>query len=100
MDATFEALAHPIRREILALLKHGAKPAGELSAAFGVSKPTMSAHFAKLREAGLVQSEQRGASVVYSVNLSVLEDVLLAFMNHVGAAAPKPQESQPCPTGP
>lgn len=96
MDVVFEALAHPIRRQILALLKNGARTAGELSAAFGVSKPTMSSHFAKLREAGLVQSEQRGASVVYSVNLSVLEDVILAFMDHVGAGAPKPKET-PCP---
>lgn len=84
MNSVFEALAHPTRRAILEMLKGGSKTAGELADAFQVSKPTMSGHFAKLREAGLIQSDQRGATIMYSLNLSVLEEVLLGFMGTMG----------------
>jgi DNA-binding transcriptional ArsR family regulator len=87
MDSVFEALSHPIRRAILEILKRGSRSAGELADAFPVSKPTMSAHFAKLKAANLIQSEQRGASLIYSLNLSVLEEVLLGFMTRVGSTA-------------
>lgn len=87
MDSVFEALSHPTRREILEILKRGSRTAGELADAFPVSKPTMSAHFAKLKAANLIQSEQRGASLIYSLNLSVLEEVLLGFMTRVGSKA-------------
>ena len=86
MDSVFDALSHPIRREILEMLKRGSRSAGELAEAFPVSKPTMSDHFAKLKATDLIQGEQRGASVIYSLNLSVLEEVLLGFMRRVGAA--------------
>jgi ArsR family transcriptional regulator len=85
MDSVFDALSHPIRREILEMLKRGSLSAGALADAFPVSKPTMSGHFAKLKAANLIQSEQRGASLIYSLNLSVLEEVLLGFMRRVGA---------------
>jgi DNA-binding transcriptional ArsR family regulator len=84
MVSVFDALSHPIRREILEMLKGGSRSAGELADAFPVSKPTMSGHFAKLKAAALIQGEQRGASVIYSLNLSVLEEVLLGFMRRVG----------------
>jgi DNA-binding transcriptional ArsR family regulator len=87
MAHVFEALAHPIRRGILELLKSGSRSAGEIADAFPVAKSTMSAHLSKLKEAGLVQSVQRGTTILYSINLSVLEDVLLAFMERVGSAA-------------
>ena len=80
MNSVFEALAHPTRREILEMLKSGSRTAGEIADAFEVSKPTMSGHFAKLREAGLIQADQKGATILYSLNLSVLEEVLLGFM--------------------
>jgi DNA-binding transcriptional ArsR family regulator len=84
MNSVFEALAHPTRRAILEMLKSGSKTAGELAEAFDVSKPTMSGHFAKLREAGLIQADQQGATIFYSLNLSVLEEVLLGFMGKMG----------------
>jgi DNA-binding transcriptional ArsR family regulator len=83
MDSVFDALSHPIRREILERLKAGSRSAGELADAFPVSKPTMSGHFAKLKAAGLIHGEQRGQSVIYSLNLTVLEEVLLGFMRRV-----------------
>jgi DNA-binding transcriptional ArsR family regulator len=84
VNKVFEALAHPTRRAILELLKAGSKSAGELADAFEVSKPTMSGHFAKLKEAELIQADQRGTTIIYSINMSVLEEVLLGFMGKVG----------------
>jgi DNA-binding transcriptional ArsR family regulator len=84
MNVVFEALAHPTRREILEMLKHGSKTAGELADRFQVSKPTMSGHFAKLKEAGLIHADQKGATIFYSLNLSTLEEVLLSFMGRMG----------------
>lgn len=92
MDSVFEALSHPTRRAILEMLKKRSHTAGELADAFPVSKPTMSNHFAKLKAANLIQAEQRGASVIYSLNLSVLEEVLLGFMGRVGVTARKEAE--------
>jgi DNA-binding transcriptional ArsR family regulator len=86
MNSVFEALAHPTRREILEMLKEGSKSAGELAEAFRVSKPTMSGHFSKLKEAGLIHSDQKGTTIIYSINLSMLEEVLLGFMGKMGAA--------------
>jgi ArsR family transcriptional regulator, arsenate/arsenite/antimonite-responsive transcriptional repressor len=87
VNAVFEALAHPTRRAILEMLKKGSRTAGELADAFNVSKPTMSGHFAKLKEAGLIHADQRGTTIVYSLNMSTLEEVLLGFMGRVGVAA-------------
>jgi DNA-binding transcriptional ArsR family regulator len=86
MNVVFEALAHPTRREVLEMLKTGSRTAGEIADAFAVSKPTMSAHFAKLKEAGLIHADQRGTTIIYSINLSVLEEALLGFMGRMGVA--------------
>lgn len=86
MVTVFDALSHPIRREVLELLKEGGKSAGELADHFPVSKPTMSGHFAKLRDAGLVLSESRGGQVIYSLNMSTLEEALHGFMGRMGMA--------------
>ena len=95
MNLVFEALAHPTRRAILEMLKSGSKTAGELADAFDVSKPTMSGHFAKLREAGLIHADQRGTTILYSVNLSTLEEVLLAFIGRMGFAPDPSTASAP-----
>ena len=58
MSDVFKALADPTRRQVLQALKAGPQSAGQLASAFPVSKPTMSAHFAVLREAGLVTTEK------------------------------------------
>ena len=99
MSTVFDALSHPIRREVLELLKTGAKSAGELAEPFPVSKPTMSGHFAKLKAAGLVLSENRGGHVIYSLNMSTLEEALHGFMGRMGMrtdadAAPEPSPKE------
>ncbi|WP_421785540.1 autorepressor SdpR family transcription factor [Hyphobacterium sp.] len=84
MSTVFKALSDPTRRQVLQMLRSGPKTAGELAAAFDVSKPTMSAHFAVLREADLVASEKHGKSVIYQLKMSVLEDALLGFAQAFG----------------
>jgi DNA-binding transcriptional ArsR family regulator len=83
VNVVFEALAHPTRRAILEMLKSGSRTAGELAEAFDVSKPTMSGHFAKLKEAGLIHADQQGATIFYSINMTVLEEVLMGFMGRM-----------------
>ena len=84
MTSVFDALAHPIRREVLELLKRGGMTAGELADRFSVSKPTMSGHFAKLKAAGLIRGDNRGGTIVYTLNLSTLEEAVMGFMNRMG----------------
>ena len=86
MNTLFEALAHPTRREILELLKTGSMSAGAIAERFDVSKPTLSGHFAKLKNAGLIHADKDGTSIIYSLNLSILEEVLLGFMGKMGIA--------------
>lgn len=88
MNRVFKALSDPTRRRVLELLRERPMTAGELSAHFDVSKPTMSAHFAVLREADLVDSHKQGVSVTYRLKLSVLEDALLGFSQVFGIGAP------------
>ena len=84
MSLVFKALSDPTRRRVLELLKSRPMSAGELAEHFDVSKPTMSAHFAVLREAGLIVSEKQGKSIVYELQMSVLEDALLSFAKTFG----------------
>jgi DNA-binding transcriptional ArsR family regulator len=93
MTQVFRALSDPTRRRVLQLLRKGPMSAGELSDEFNVSKPTMSAHFAVLKEADLVHTEKAGKSVIYHLKLSVLEDALLGFVHSFAlrAEAPKPK---------
>jgi DNA-binding transcriptional ArsR family regulator len=84
MSLVFKALSDPTRRRVLELLKQRPMSAGELAEHFDVSKPTLSAHFAVLREAGLVTAEKQGKSVVYELQMSVLEDALLSFAQIFG----------------
>lgn len=74
-QSVFGALSDPTRREILRVLRAGSLPAGEIAEAFHLSKPTLSHHFRILKAAGLVRSERRGTSIVYTLQSSVLEDL-------------------------
>lgn len=76
INAVFEALSHPVRRKVLALLKAGPMSAGDLAGHFEISRPTLSVHFAKLKEAELVAVERQGTSLIYHLNTSILEQAL------------------------
>lgn len=90
MSGVFKALSDPTRRRVLQLLRAGPMSAGELAEQFDVSKPTMSAHFAVLREADLVHVEKAGKSVIYHLKLSVLEEALMGFAHTLGIGADAP----------
>ena len=76
----FKALADPTRRRILELLKSGDLTAGELAKIFDVSKPTLSHHLATLKAAGLVTDERHGQNIVYSLNTTVMQDLIGWFL--------------------
>jgi DNA-binding transcriptional ArsR family regulator len=86
-----KALFDPTRRRVLQLLREGPMSAGELSDQFNVSKPTMSAHFAVLKEADLVHTEKTGKSVIYHLKLTVLEEALLGFVHSLAVDRPAPK---------
>lgn len=80
MTSVYKALAHPVRREILKLLRRGSAPAGELAAEFDLALSTLSGHFNVLKDAGLIQGERTGTTILYHLNLSVLEEALMGLM--------------------
>ena len=88
MSRVFKALADPTRRKVLELLRARPMTAGELAAHFDVAKPTMSGHFAILREADLVDTTRQGTTLTYHLKLSVLEEALLGFAQAFGIGQP------------
>jgi ArsR family transcriptional regulator len=80
VNRVYRALADPTRRRVLALLRSGDLTAGELASQFELSWPTMSGHFAVLKEADLVSQDRVGSTIRYHLNVSVLEEAMLALM--------------------
>ena len=78
------ALADPIRREILNLLKEGRMSAGEISDHFDVTDAAVSRHLSVLREADLVRDEREGKFVYYDLNASVLEEIMICLVDLKG----------------
>jgi len=81
LTTVFKAIADPTRREILNLLRKEEMSAGEVAAHFDITKPTMSHHFSVLKEAELITSRREGQTIWYSLNTTVLEDVLAWTMD-------------------
>jgi ArsR family transcriptional regulator len=81
LNRVYRALADPTRRRVLELLRDGDMTAGELAEHFDVAKPTLSKHFAVLKEADLIHGQKNGTSITYTLNVSVLEEALLALFN-------------------
>jgi DNA-binding transcriptional ArsR family regulator len=76
MNDIFKALNDATRREILELLKEKDLSAGEIADAFNISKPSISHHLDILKRADLITSEKNGQFVIYSINTTIMEDVL------------------------
>ncbi len=74
---TMKALSDPVRREILNLLKGGSRTAGDIASRFDMTGATVSYHLSQLKRAGLVFEERDKNYIYYSLNASVLEEVLL-----------------------
>lgn len=77
MHNTLKALADPIRREILNLLKSGKMSAGEITDHFDVTAASISRHLSVLKEAELIRDRRDGKFIIYELNASVLEEIML-----------------------
>jgi len=82
---TLRALADPVRREILDLLKKGRMSAGEITEQFPITAAAVSRHLSVLKEADLVRDNREGKFIYYELNASVLEEILLWLTNLKGA---------------
>ena len=74
---TFKALADPVRRDILTLLKQGRLSAGEITEHFDITAAAISRHLSVLKEADLIRDERQGKFIYYELNASVLEEIML-----------------------
>jgi ArsR family transcriptional regulator len=88
-NAAFKALADPTRRSILAMLRKGERTAGELAEAFDMTKPSMSHHFAVLKEADLITSRRESQTIWYALNTSVVEELMGWAMELLAKEKPK-----------
>ena len=80
MNILFKALNDQTRREILELLRTGDKTAGEIADSFNISKPSISHHLDLLRQAGLVESVKEGQFIYYSLNVTMVDEIVKWFM--------------------
>lgn len=80
MNSVFKALNDPTRREILRLLQEKDRTAGEIAEQFDMSFPSISHHLDLLKQANLVKSEKEGQFVYYSLNTTVVDDIVKWFM--------------------
>lgn len=77
LQNTLRALADPIRRDILNLLKSGKMSAGEIAEHFDVTGASVSRHLSVLKEADLIRDNREGKFIIYELNASVLEEIML-----------------------
>lgn len=74
---TLQALADPTRRQILELLKSSPLTAGEIGSQFEITAAAISRHLSVLKQAGLVRDRREGKFIIYELNASILEEILL-----------------------
>ena len=86
LQNTLKALADPIRREILNLLKNGPLSAGEIVDHFSVTGASISRHLSVLKEADLIRDRREGKFIYYELNASVLEEIMLWITDLKGAS--------------
>ncbi len=77
LQQTMRALSDPTRREILRLLRRGSLAFGDIAAHFDMSPPAVSKHLGILRDADLIRDARAGRRIIYEINASVLDEVLL-----------------------
>jgi ArsR family transcriptional regulator, arsenate/arsenite/antimonite-responsive transcriptional repressor len=95
MNAVFQALSDPTRREVLRLLRERDMTAGEIADRFPLSRSTLSGHFNVLKHAGLIVAEKNGTSIIYSLNVSVVEQALAAILELLDVVKPPEEPSPP-----
>jgi ArsR family transcriptional regulator len=80
MNSVFKALNDPTRREILELLQQRDMTAGEIVDQFNISGPSISHHLDLLKQAGLVSAEKEGQYIYYSLNTTVVDEIMKWFL--------------------
>ena len=95
MNDAFKALADPTRREVLRLLQGGEMTAGELAEHFDMTKPSLSHHFAVLKQADLIASRREGQQIYYFLNTTVVEDLLALIWGLLAGRAGPGEDGQP-----
>ena len=98
LSDVFHALGDPTRRRIVHMLARSDLPAGEIAAAFDISKPSVSHHLGVLKNAGLVVDARRGQQIIYSLNTTVFQEVMgwvMALAGEDGPVEPPPEERGP-----
>ena len=85
LQNTLKALSDPVRREILNMLKNGRMTAGEITDHFDITAAAISRHLSVLKEADLVRDQRDGKFIIYELNASVLEEIMLWIHDLKGA---------------
>ncbi|HIU01954.1 MAG TPA: winged helix-turn-helix transcriptional regulator [Candidatus Onthocola gallistercoris] len=80
-NEVFKALADPTRRQILRLLSDKDMSAGEIAQYFDMTKPSISHHLSILKGAGLILDERQGQSIIYSLNMTLMQDIIRWFFD-------------------
>lgn len=86
LQHTLKALADPVRREILNLLKGGRMSAGEIVSHFSVTGASISRHLSVLKDADLIRDTREGKYIYYEINTSVLEEIMLFISDLKGGS--------------
>ncbi|PMQ00832.1 MAG: transcriptional regulator [Dictyoglomus sp. NZ13-RE01] len=94
MDLVFKALSDETRRKILKLLSERDMTAGEIAEKFEKSWATISHHLDVLKQAGLITDERRGKYIVYSLNTTVFQEILIWFMDTLSKREDKDEKLQ------
>lgn len=81
MKDAFKALSDPTRRKILELLQKEPLSAGQIAEKFQITKPSISHHLSILKNSGLIIDERHGQNIVYSLDMTVFQDMIKWFMN-------------------
>jgi DNA-binding transcriptional ArsR family regulator len=84
MNESFKALSDPTRRKILRLLREKDRTAGDIAEHFDMSKPSISHHLNMLKQAKLVLDERKGQHIIYSLNTSVVQEMVGWFLDILG----------------
>lgn len=93
-DDFFHALANPYRREIIRLLKWQNLSAGEIVEHFDISQPSISRHLDILKRAGIVTTERKANQIIYSLNLSVTQEMLVQMAELLDRKGERPCECE------
>ena len=94
-DSAFKALSDPTRREILRLLSERDLTVNEIVAEFGLSQPAISRHLGVLRAAGLVTALRQGQNVLYSLDTTVVQDVVRILLGVAGKRSKPARKGSP-----